>query len=248
VLANRAILLGGHQSMVPFSTSLGLAWVEPNPASIGPDPGAKAVLTFRSGIDLPDGLTGSHAFGWFSPTAQSDQAISPGASVNHGLTVSEAAYRLEAEVTDLTGAPWLDACLYDDGGASPGQWDQEDGELACARTPAEPVRAGPLPAGQYWLRIEGSNVTSSPARYDLLTTVVPSSSDGALAFQGLPTSVAANQPVNFAVQAQKPPVVGQRALLVLGPQYLTDVIEVSLVAQPGAAHKAYLPLVLEDSN
>jgi hypothetical protein len=96
----------------------------------------------------------------------------------------------------------------------------------------------------YWLRIEGSGVVSGTARYDLLTTVVAASSDGALTFEDMPASVGANQPVTFTERAEGSPSAGQRALLLLGPPLLSNVVKVSLSARVGAPeYLVYLPVV-----
>jgi hypothetical protein len=246
VLANRAILLGGHQSTVPFTTSLGLAWIEPYPIILDPSDGlaASAVVTFHSGIDLPNGLSGSHAFGWFSPVWTLDQSIAQGGAVAHSLEVTEAAYRVEVQIAELTGATRLEACLYDDGGTATGAWDSADRQLACTWIPDRVLKAGPLPAGRYWVRILSAGMSSPVATYDLSTTVIPSGSDGALSFEALPTAVEANQPITFIVRAEIPFAPDQHARLVLGPHYLTDVIEVPILAQSEGTECIYLPLAV----
>ena len=100
--------------------------------------------------------------------------------------------------------------------------------------------------GQYWVRIPSTGMSSPAATYDLSTLVVPASSDGALSFEGLPAVVGANQPVTFIVRAEIPFAPGQRALIVLGPHYLSDVIEVPIVAQSEGTRYIYLPLVVRN--
>jgi hypothetical protein len=232
MLAHQAVLFGGHQEAVPFTTTVGLLAAEPHAPAINPiacHPTCTLTMTLQATLDVPGGITGTHGFGWVSPVVTQDHSISQGQFVTHSLVLTETAYRVDVELARITSATRLDACLYNG-----------DGILSCAQLPGGAVRVYNVPSGQYWIRVQGTKVPLSLATYDLSILVFPQSADGALTFSGLPTEVAAGQTYTFTVQVNQAPSKGQHGLLVLGPPLVPEVLEVEI----RAAQMCYLPLVL----
>ncbi len=245
MLAHQSVLFGGHQSAVSFTTTVGLLAIEPHLPdvdSITCHSTCALTMTLQATLDIPGGITGTHGFGWISPVVTQALSISQGQFVTHSLALAEPAYRVDVELTRITGATQLDACLYDDGGSTAGQWDEGDGILSCAQLPNKTIQEYNTTSGQYWIRVQGTQVPSPSATYDLSILVFPQSADGTLAFSGLPTQVAAGQEYTFAVQMNQAPSAGQRGLLVLGPPLLPE----ALKAEIRAGQACYLPLVLRN--
>jgi hypothetical protein len=200
-------------------------------------------MPLHATLDIPGGITGTHGFGWVSPTVLQAQPISQGQFVTHSLALAEPAYRVDVELTRITDVTQLDACLYDDGGFTAGQWDAGDGILACAQLPNEAIQGYNMTSGQYWIRIQGTQVPLPSATYDLSILAFLQSTDGAFTFSGLPTEVATGQTVTFTVQVNQAPSLGQRGLLVLGPPSLPEALKVEIHAR----RMCYLPLLLRDN-
>jgi hypothetical protein len=243
VLAHQAVLFGGHQDAVPFTTTVGLLAVEPyslDANSVTCHPTCTLTMTLQATLDIPGGITGTHGFDWATPAVLLAQPISQGESVTHSLALAEPAYRVDVELTRVTDGAQLGACLYDDNGFTAGQWDAGDGVLSCAQLPNEMIREYNMTSGQYWVLVQGTKVPSPPATYNLSTLVFPQSADGTFTFSGLPTEVAAGQVYTFTVRVNQAPSLGQRGLLVLGPPPLPEALEVEI----RAARMCYLPLVL----
>jgi hypothetical protein len=242
ILAHQAVLFGGHQEAVPFTTTVGLLAIQPHLPGVNAatcSPTCTIKMTLQATLDIPGGITGTHGFGWVSPVVTQAQPISQGQSVTHSLVLAEPAYRVDIELTRITGATQFDACLYDDGGFTAGQWDVGDGVLSCAQLPDETIREYNMTSGQYWVLVQGK-VPLPSATYDLSILVFPQSTDGAFTFSGLPTEVLAGQAYAFTIQVNQAPSLGQRGLLVLGPQLLPE----ALITEIRAVRTCYLPLVL----
>jgi hypothetical protein len=244
-LVQQAVILGGHQLGVPFTTSVGLVHLAPYPLSVDPA-GCPASCTLsatvRASVDIPVGLTKTHAFGWSAPVTMAG-GIAQGETVTHALLFTEAIYRLEVALADVTHAADLDLYLYDDSGPLPGIWDAGDPELARAVGSGveKTALAHGLPAGAYWVRVAGDEVEPAGAEYLIQGVAVPSSADGAFSVSGLPTAMAAHQTITFTVAIAPTPTLGRQGLLVLGLPVLPRVLEVPLLIRSPA--RCYLPLV-----
>jgi hypothetical protein len=244
-LAQQAVLLGGHQLGVPFTTSIGLVQVAPYPLSVDPaecPSSCTLTATLRASVDIPIGLTVTHAFGWSVPVTIAG-SIAQGEIVTHGLVFTEAIYRLEVALEDVTHTTDLDLGLYDDSGSLPDIWDVGDRELARAEGSGveKTTLAYALPAGGYWLRVVGEVVEPGGAQYLVQAVAVASNADGAFSVGGLPAAIAAHQTVTFTISIAPAPAPGRQGLLVLGLPVLPRVLEVPLLIQSPA--RCYLPLV-----
>ena len=101
-----------------------------------------------------------------------------------------------------------------------------------------------MTSGQYWIRVQGTQVPSPSAIYDLSILAFPQTTDGTLAFSELPADVAAGQTYTFTIQANQTPSAGQRGLLVLGPLLLPEASTIEIRAEQAC----YLPLVLRSDE
>jgi uncharacterized repeat protein (TIGR01451 family) len=236
VAIQQAVLLGGHQTQVPFTTRLGLAYVEPCPLRIDPLCGVTCTITatFRSSIDLSNSVTTMHAFGWFTPTIYASVAVSQGHSVYHSLVIPSAAYELQATLFNATRAAELDLALFDDTGALVGAWDPLDTSLATIGGPGvdKTLRVKTVGAGQYWLAVSGQQVETGGGTYDLEVVIIPNDTDGGLIARGFSASISAGQPITFTLETTRPFFDGQRGQIVLGPSYLTEALAVPIRVKP----------------
>jgi uncharacterized repeat protein (TIGR01451 family) len=235
IVAQQAVLLGGHQSSVPLTTTIGLVYARPYLLRADPTCMSCAITTtFTSSIDLPNGITGTHAFGWFTPTVQTTPLITQGSSITHSLVLTGAAYRLDVSLRNVSGAHDLDLQLYDDSGSLAGQWDSSDVLLAAAIGPGvdKHLVLHGLAAGQYWISVHGQAVDPSGGSYSLEVTPMPYAIDNGLKFTGLPTNVVAGQVYVIAAQAMRPAMNGQRGLITFGPKYVADAIELPIDVEP----------------
>ncbi len=235
MLAHRAVLLGGQQPQVPFTTEVGLISVEPYPVYLDPAtcaPTCTLTMTLHPSLDIPDGLTATHGFGWLTPTRWTAQAIAAGETLTHGMLVTEALHSLEARLPNVTGADDLSLSLYDDTGDSDGIWDAADMLLVqtVAHGPEPSLRRRALPTGQYWLRVTGEDVGAGGAQYDLEALAVPWSADGAYTVQGLPETLTVHHPATFTVQTAQVPRLGEMGRLVLGTSDLPEILVASMEA------------------
>jgi len=236
LLAHRSVLFGGHRGSVPFTTSLGLVQVSPYPLRLDPADcsiSCTVAMTLRSTLDISGGVTGAHAFGWLKPITFSAQSIAQDQIVTHGLVFTQALYRLEAALENVSGAGDLDLFLYDDSGAVPGAWDAADQELASATGPGaeELLVKQALLDGAHWLRVEGAAVDPGGGSYDLRVVAAPWAADGALSFAGLPAEMEAHHTYTFTVHVERAPAVGRRGLLVLGPPALPRALDAPIVVE-----------------
>jgi hypothetical protein len=243
-LVQQAVLLGGHQAVTPFTSSLGLLAVTPYPLRFDPaacDPTCTLRATLNASIDVPLAITASHHFGWFAPNLLRDGAIAAGENVTHGLAFTEPLYRLEIALELVTGTGRLDLALYDDNGDVPGAWDGGDvglGHLVAAQVDQELI-AYELPAGDYWLRVEGKEVAPEGGTYDLRVLAIPESGDDAFAVGNLPAELIAHQPASISITVPGTPTYNVQGHLVLGLSGLSRVIEMPLLA----VRQNFLPVV-----
>jgi uncharacterized repeat protein (TIGR01451 family) len=236
VLVHHAVVFGGDQAQVPFTTSVGLAVVEPYPLRFDPAMGTSPAITatFRFGLDITDGITLSYGFGWFTPTIQSTPLITEGGTIVHDILLADAPYRLDAALRNVTGADDLDLYLYDDDGSVAGAWDAGDELLEHETGPGvdKTLQARGLTAGQYWVLVEGQSVDAGGGSYDLEVLTPTWDSYGAMDASGLPAQVAAGETYTFAVQATRAFTYGQQGLLVLGPPIVPTVLEIPVFVEP----------------
>lgn len=236
VAVEQAVLLGGHQSQVPFTTSLGLAYVEPYPLRLDPNCGLSCTITatFHSSIDLSGTVALSHGYGWYSPTLYTGVAISQGQSVSHSMVLPAATYDVEITLDNVERVTTLNLILYNDRGLTPGALDPLDWLLATTNGEGvdKALHLRPLAAGQYWVVVDGQQVEPEGGQYDLEVEVVPATLDGGFIAHGLPETVLAGQPVTFTLEALRPPLDGQRGELVLGPAYLSTTMDVPVQVEP----------------
>ncbi|MBN1315552.1 MAG: hypothetical protein JXA42_08790, partial [Anaerolineales bacterium] len=241
-LVQEAVLLQGSRPAEPFTTELGLAYVDPYPYRVDPDCGLSCTftITFRSSITVPEGLTGTLGLGWTRPFTLAGSIGAVG-SVTHGLIFTQEQYRLDLTLLDLAGADFLGLALYDDNGSTDGQWDPEDGLVAVLNSAIEGLGLAvhDLAAGFYWLAVaeeSGTAYTIEGVSY------VEASTE--LQFVDLPVYVGANEPVSIVVQSAAAPAEGDRALLVLGPWWLPGVVEAPVVVE--RIYQIFLPLLYRE--
>jgi uncharacterized repeat protein (TIGR01451 family) len=236
VLVHHAVVFGGDQARVPFTTSVGLAVVEPYPLRFDPAMGTSPTITvtFRSGLDITDGITASYALGWFTPTVQSTALITEGGTIVHNVLLAEAPYRLEATPFNVVGADDLDLYLFDDTGSVASAWDAGDALLALETGPGvdETLQARGLTAGQYWILVEGQSVDAGGGSYDLEVLTPTWSSFGAMDVSGLPSQTTAGETYTFTVQATRAFTYGQQGLLVMGPSLIPSALEIPVYVEP----------------
>ncbi|MBI5564307.1 MAG: S8 family serine peptidase [Chloroflexi bacterium] len=236
MVIEQAVLLGGHQAQVPFTTSLGLAHVEPYPLRLDPNCGLTCTITatFHSTIDLSGTIALSHGYGWYTPTLYTGVAISQGQSVPHGLLVPAASYDVEVTLENVVRAGELNLSLYSDRGLIPGAWDALDWLMMTTNGPGvdKALHIRSLLAGQYWVVVNGQHVEPEGGQYDLEVEVVPTNLDGGFIAHGLPDALAAGQAATFTLEVTRPPLNGQRGDLVLSPAYLTGTMDVPVHVEP----------------
>lgn len=230
ILAQQSVLLGGHQSAVPFTAELGLAAVSPYPVwvDVSADPLPGIALAFQSGIAISGGLTRTHGFAWAAPVGVVG-VISPEAVVVHPLTLTQASYRLDVFFQTAQGLSQLDLALYDDSGSLAGEWDPQDQELARSSGLGleERLAVYSLDPGPHWIVAGGSD---GSGHYTLQATSYARDSDGGLLFGMLPGDIAPHQVYTLEVTAAEMPERGESGLLVLGTPYLTDLLEIPVYA------------------
>ncbi len=235
VAAEQAVLLGGHQSEVPFTTSLGLAYVEPYPLRLDPLCGLTCTITatFHTTIDLSGTIALSHGYGWYTPTLYTDVAISSGQSISNGVLIPLSTYALDAVLSNVANATDLDLALYNDSGLTVGAWDPSDELVSTTYGPGVTKMLhikGLL--GQYWLVVNGQQVDPAGGRYDLEVGIVPADSDGGFIATALPDALNAGQPATLTLQTALQPLSGQRGEVVLDLAYLTHTLDVPIRVEP----------------
>ncbi len=235
VAAEQAVLLGGHQSEVPFTTSLGLAYVEPYPLRLDPLCGLTCTITatFHTTIDLTGTLALAHSYGWYTPTVYTDAAILPGESISYSVLISSSTYALDAVLSNVANATDLDLALYNDYGLTVGAWDPSDELVSTTYGPGVTKMLhikGLL--GQYWLVVKGQQVNPAGGSYDLEVGIVPADSDGGLIATALPDALNAGQPATLTLQTALQPLNGQRGEVVLNLAYLTNTLDVPIRVEP----------------
>ena len=222
----QAVLLGGHQPSVPFTTALGLAYVQPYPLRVDPICGLNCLITatFNSGVDISGTLGAAHLFGWFTPTMYSAQFITAGQSLTYSVLATSSLYELDATLSNVLGAGQLDLALYDDYG----------GQLAKTNTRSvDPIlHQQSIASGQYWVMVSRPLTETDGAIFDLDMVPVPADLDSGLLLLNAPQAVIAGQPYTFTLQSTRPPAAGQRGLIKLGPPYLTDTLAVPIDVEP----------------
>ncbi len=253
MLAQHAVLFGGHQASVPFTTTVGLVTVQPYLLRFDPDCEAPCTLTatFQAGLDIAEGITVAYAFGWYTPTVQNTPLITQGETVTHSVSLAQAPYRLDVTLRRVAGAGDLDLYLYDDDGSVASAWDAGDQLVECETGPGadKSLRVRDPGDGQYWVVVEGQAVDPGGGSYSLEILAHPKDSDDAMSVSGLPAQVTAGQTVTFTVQATRTFTIGQQGLLVLGPPVVgserkaLEALEVPVLIP---MHDVYLPLILRN--
>ncbi len=225
VLAQEAVLYGGLGAQEPFTTALGLVTFDPAPLYFDPSAcGMPCTLTFtlRSGVTVPDGLMAEYGLGWLAPTVYSGSVPGGGAAVEMFALPADV-YRLEVRLASLEGLPALDAALYDDNGALPGVWDDDDTLLA--RHPwleaGETWAPHPDGGGRHWLRLQSGD-GSAAGNYTLEALTYAAGDDGALVLSGLPASVEAGKIYTLTARVQQSAQAGRSGMLVFGPPALPE--------------------------
>ena len=232
VAAQEAVLLGGHQSSVPFTTSLGLMYIEPYPLRVDPVCGDTCLITatLRSSLDVNSALSATHLFGWFQPQRYPAQTVLPSQNQVYSVFLDAAVYELDAEVFNTLDAEHLDVALYNDNGSLPGQFDPLDWLLTINDRHAsdKELHLHTLAAGQYWVVVTARETAPDGATYDLEIRPVPSQLDNGLALIDAPATISAGQPYTFTLKATRPITAGQRGLIEVGPSPLNGTLEVPI--------------------
>ena len=245
IMLHHAVLYGGDQTAVPFTTTVGLASISPNPVIL--DPGLTCVsqtftMTFKSSMDLADGLVLGDSFGWYTPTTFISQTIYQD-DPNDPSTASWVypihlvnSYRLDVETYNATG-PDIDLFVVADNDSS-GTWTAGDTVVGSSTSPSadENVSLPGLPDGDYLIAVHGWNVSPSPGTFDI--TILNVVGQGAMSVAGLPGSVVAGQRYTFTVHVDQSPPPGEwMGLLLFGPPLAPTAIEVPVRVDVGGAVK-----------
>jgi subtilisin family serine protease len=230
----QTVLFGGHQESVPFTTALGLAYVQPYPLSIEPACSYCIVTaTFKSSIDIANGLTGTHAFGWVTPTITQANILA-GQTVTQALSFTQLMYRVDVSMTNVISASDLDLYLYNNSGSNAGALDTGDQLIAesFGGGVTKSLIAHNLITGTYWLLVAGQTVDPAGGSFKLRTIAIPNSSDGMLLFVQPPPSIVAGQNYTLSLQVNSIITNGMRGLIVFGPTLLRSALEVPITIEP----------------
>ena len=245
VLLHHAVLYGGNQTAVPFTTTVGLASISPNPVIL--DPGLTCVsqtftMTFKSSMDLPDGLVLGDSFGWYTPTIFISQTVTQD-NPNDPSTASwvypihlAGSYRLDVETYHATG-PDIDLFVVADNDSS-GTWTPGDTIVGSSTSPTanESVSLPGLADGDYLIAVHGWNVSPDPGVFSI--TILNITGQGAMDVIGMPTSVTAGQSYTFTVHINQAPPAGKwMGSLLFGPPLAPTAIEVPVRVHTGGATK-----------
>jgi len=217
MLAQQAVLYGGHQGAAPVTTTLGTAVLSPNLLQVPglACAGCELPVTFSANLDLPEGLVSGGAFGWYQPQMIFGE-ITQNESKVYSLVLANT-FRLKLVLSEVYGAPDLDLYLYRDNGN--GVWDAGDpmvalsggadsNELISVQAPAD---------GLYWVEVYGYAVTGSPGQFILDTWNI--SGLGAITLLDTPASVTAGEVYTMHVRFDAaPPTPGNwQGLVLFGP-------------------------------
>jgi uncharacterized repeat protein (TIGR01451 family) len=246
MMLQHAVLFGGQQPAVPFTATVALASVTPNPVNIGPgliQLPYTVNMSFQSGMDL-DGLVLGNSFGWYQPLNLTGQPIyqdNPGdpmtSSWVYPLNLA-ANFYLDVTTSNGVAAEDLDLNVVRDNDSS-GTWTAGDTVVGSSGGPDfnEHVRLNALPDGDYLIAVHGFSVSGAPGYFDIAIKDVRGS--GALSASGLPSPVVANTLYNFTVDLNTlPPGAGAwEGLLLFGPPQAPSAIEVPVYFYQGGAEK-----------
>ncbi|HFD39157.1 MAG TPA: hypothetical protein ENJ31_04825, partial [Anaerolineae bacterium] len=245
VMLHHAVLYGGNQTAVPFTTTVGLASISPNPVVL--PAGLTCVsqtftMTFKSSMDLADGLVLGDSFGWYTPTTMISQTIYQDdpddpttASWVYPIQLVNS-YRLDVETYNATG-PDIDLYVVADNDSS-GTWTPGDTIVGSSTSPSadESVSLPGLADGDYLIAVHGWNVSPDPGSFDI--TIQNIVGQGAMSAVGLPGSIVAGQRYTFTVHIDQSPPPGKwLGLLLFGPPLAPTAIEVPVLVNTGGAAK-----------
>jgi subtilisin family serine protease len=241
----QAVLFGGHQVSVPFTTALGLAYVQQYPLSIDPTCNYCIVTaTFKSSIDIANGLTGTHAFGWVTPIVTQANILA-GQTVTQALVFSQSIYRVDVSMTNVLSASDLDLYLYNNVGSNAGALDSGDQLIAesFGGGANKSLTVHNLVTGTYWLLVAGQTVDPAGGSFRLRTIAIPNNSDGALLFVSPPASIVAGQNYTLSLQVNSTITDGLRGLFVFGPTLLRSALEVPITIGPDSTSPTAIVVV-----
>ncbi len=246
VMLHQAVLYGGHQRAVPFTTTLAVASVQPNPLVIPPglhDTAQTFSLTFKTGLAISEGLTMGAAFGWYVPTVLTRQVVvqdDPNdpttASWLYPILLSDT-YRLEVAITGATG-PDYDLYVVRDVDMD-GVWtaaDQMVGASATA-TADEFLTLNEPEDGGYLIAVHGWSVVPSPGLFDIRIATV--AHDGAMTPLSLPGSLAAGETATLTFRLARIPDPGSwEGMLFFGPPSSPKLFEVPVFIEEAGGVKS----------
>ncbi len=246
VMLHEAVLYGGHQTAVPFTTTLAIASLTPNPVIV---PGAlhgttqTVQLLFRSGLAFTDGLTMSRALGWYTPLVLTHQVVlqdDPNdpttASWLYPIFLSDT-YRLDVVISGATG-PDCDLYVVRDVDMD-GAWTTADSVVGTAATSLadEQLSLSEPPDGAYLIAVHGWNISPSPGSFDIRITQV--AGDDVMEPVSLPTTVAAGETATLTLRlAEIPPRGLWEGLLLFGPPDTPTLFEVPVFIEEGGGSKS----------
>jgi uncharacterized repeat protein (TIGR01451 family) len=246
VLAHHTVLYGGEQVAVPFTTTIGLASITPNPVVLN---GLTCIsctvpIVFKSGLPFTDGLYLGGEFGWYQPY-ETDDFIAQGGNWVRNLTLADYD-RLFISTQDITGTPDLDLYLYQDGGN--GTFDSNGGvaggdDVLIATSGSaysdEYINTSGLPAGDYFVEVYGFSVVYTLGQFNISIKQV--TGGDAMSVYDLPPIVQPNVPYTLSLHIDAPPDPGTwEGLLLFGPSYATQAIQVPVTIYQGEGQKEAL--------
>ncbi|MHB9031677.1 MAG: S8 family serine peptidase [Anaerolineae bacterium] len=224
MLAQQAVLYGGHKTAVPVTTTLGLVSIVPAPLQLAGLACSNCLLpfTFTTNIDLPNGLAAGGTFGWYQPNSQT-YTIMQGQTRIFSVTTNST-YRLEVSTAEVSGAPDIDLYLYKDNGDQVYNASDILYGVSAGYDANESIRLRQPSNGLWWIVVDGYTVTGDPGQFSL--SIVNIMGAGALTLLNLPSSVTAGAVYTPVVRIDTPPAPGYwQGLVLFGPAEAPAVFE-----------------------
>jgi hypothetical protein len=224
LITHQNALNSGDSFAVPFTTTLGSAYLSPHPIVIQAcEPAGSAPFTFTASLPL-DGLAGD-AFGLSLSEAypaqqagQDDPLLPATASYTLPLAVQHGGL-IEAEITGSSGDDLDLYLLYDQNDDGIFDWSSEIIASSLNAGSQEGLRLDFPADGAYRLAVHGLDVLSPPALFDLRVLVIQGSD---LSLAALPPGAFPAGSAALQFNWMKSPAAGElwRGRLALGSLYL----------------------------